>query len=843
MVRKLRYSWMIGFVLIVTSLGFSSMHPAITEAASVAAPARGRSPLGAAEWHALRPLSASSSLRPMVSTAAAHIVRVPEDSATLTGAIALVEDGGVIDVAGGTYGAPSGGFLLNDLGKAFTVRARAGATVILDGGGTRPVLKFMNSSPSAGKPISFIGLTFSNGKSTSGGISGGVTMNRSVGTFIDCTFVDNVATSSAISGGGAVVTLGSSAYFWGTSWSGNSAKKDGGALEIAQGSTVFVHDSEFTNNRTNLPNHDPNAAGGAIHAVDSDLSVSNSRFDANQAGYVGGAIYALGTWSAPTSTAHANVFIANSTFIDNQAARDASVSSSLPTEGGAFHVEDQATAIISHSRFITNSADLGGGANEYRAILTIRHSSFLGNMALGATTANGFGGAIAATSNDISSDLSNNHRSAELTLEDTYIQGRYASVTTTAQVGGGIYVAGDGNRMYGLNGVSKSGTLAENRAQVSLSHVILADLDVAHNGGGVMTDLAALTAADCSVVESDAQDASGGSGGGMAILNQSTASLQRVAFGKNSAGQYGGGLFVQGSELQLSDSLMVGNEVSPGTTEAESVSYGASIFTTVDEGRDLPATGVVSGNSLFDSVGLPVFDDDRDNASKPQAINAIRYDGNTFYPAYGSGNYVYRDSLTGFATASGLNALVVNRPNTGTSTDKSLVDNAVAPSAPEIGNLQAAPQAILQQNAPGDPAPPTLSYLAYVWSGSSASLDSSPLGQSAGTISTTLTGTHSLSVGSGEWTAGVSSGPSPTADFHATWNGGADWTLAWSTTSGTFLNNGIDGGVSITSSASGSTSVTAGGLACYRLFELVEEGGTVQEACPTFLFTPLISKP
>ncbi|MGB9618892.1 MAG: hypothetical protein ACPL7K_00605, partial [Armatimonadota bacterium] len=71
-------------------------------------------------------------------------IRVPQD-ADLQIAINEVSEGGMIEIAAGTYPSPIGGFVISDLGKTFTIRAAAGATVILDGGGSREIITFVNS--------------------------------------------------------------------------------------------------------------------------------------------------------------------------------------------------------------------------------------------------------------------------------------------------------------------------------------------------------------------------------------------------------------------------------------------------------------------------------------------------------------------------------------------------------------------------------------------------------------------------------------------------------------------------------------------------------------------------
>src|SRR3981189_1993701 len=77
---------------------------------------------------------------------AATIVRVPADQASLQVALNTVPEGGIIEIAAGTYNAPSGGFTiypdLNGGTRGFTVRAASGASVVLSGGGGSEILVF-----------------------------------------------------------------------------------------------------------------------------------------------------------------------------------------------------------------------------------------------------------------------------------------------------------------------------------------------------------------------------------------------------------------------------------------------------------------------------------------------------------------------------------------------------------------------------------------------------------------------------------------------------------------------------------------------------------------------------
>src|SRR5262249_2674208 len=104
------------------------------------------------------------------------LVRVPKDAKDLQTAIRLVKDGDAIELRGRTYSSDNG-FSISNLGKAFTIRAAQNATVILDGKGKGPILRFKNGNRSRGKRVTFEGITFQNGVTTTEGEGGAVTVS------------------------------------------------------------------------------------------------------------------------------------------------------------------------------------------------------------------------------------------------------------------------------------------------------------------------------------------------------------------------------------------------------------------------------------------------------------------------------------------------------------------------------------------------------------------------------------------------------------------------------------------------------------------------------------------
>ncbi len=413
--------------------------------------------------HRLRPLRLVAILlllgTVLDTLSAQQLVRVPADQPNLQTAISAVNDDGVIEMAAGTYQAPDGGYTIYDLPspKGFTVRAAAGASVTFTGGGTTDILRFAPSSQSKVRPITFERLTFANGRSTTGFIGGGMTLVNAQAIFKACTFQNNAANSPGPgTGGGAQWIAGSLVSFDACIWSDNTSPNFGAGMS-AIGSSVYIRNSRFVNNRTNVPGHSANSSGGAVFVNDATLRVSNCTFDNNQAGYVGGAIYAIGLWKDPVSTPAADVIVRDSVFNGNVAKFDPSFTGPhAPAVGGAVHFEGQTTAKIYNCRFNNNTAAQGGALSNYLAITELTGCVFKGNTAAGSASDEGFGGAIIALSSE---NGGANHRPAELDVTDTLIQGSGSGLASAKQ-GGCIFAGGDLTFAYGS---PPDGTPASNR--------------------------------------------------------------------------------------------------------------------------------------------------------------------------------------------------------------------------------------------------------------------------------------------------------------------------------------------------------------------------------------------
>jgi len=669
------------------------------------------------------------------------LVRVPQDARTLDQAISQVVAGGAIELAAGTYVAPTTGFHVTNPGKSFTIRAASGAAVVLDGGASHPIFVLRNTNHSQSRRIGFENLIFRNGGGGSTTLSAGVTVDAGEARFVGCRFENN-AGAAGVAGGAVKVRNGSNVTFMNCTFIGNSSPTSGGAMLVNE-STVEVMGGAFLSNRVNLPDQEPSSHGGAINVTDGTLHVSNALFQDNQAGWVGGAIFALGTWTAIPATPHAYVSVTRSTFKANFIATQPCCPPPGDPTGGAIHVEDQTTLDVKESRFVDNQAQFGGALDSYRALINVSGSTFQGNGGNVAGTGLAVGGAICALSNDFLDSLTasgQNPRPAGVTVADSLLQGRHAGGGPTGNAGGCLLAAGDGQHLYGLDGLTPDGTLATNRTPVQITGSVFDDCDVVQSptavgstGGAINGSLVALTLADSLLLDSDAIGR--GSGGALFLAGESAAQIARTTFAGNTADSSGGAIFSGASNVAVDSSRFIANG-SPG-------SLGAALYA-IPLGSGLPhagpgdASGVLSGTLFSQNTGVPLWDVDFGGASP---VNTLQYNGNDFFsPIFGDRIYVntFTDPGRGGYDVGGLNNVIVNRFG-GPSTVKAPVPNRAPFASPAAGSLKAIP-------ITGSPSAPSTPFLAYAWAGGSATLNGVPLPRHEGLIEDAPPGSYTLAV-------------------------------------------------------------------------------------------------
>lgn len=606
-----------------------------------------------------------------------NLVRVPADTGNLQDALARVADGGTVEISSGTYTAPAGGFT-NPPGKAMTIQAASGASVILSGGG-HDIFRFTNAKRDQGKPITFIGLRFSDGVSNQAFIGGGFTIGEAEAIFKGCSFLNNkTADVTKPGGGGALFIAGSVVSFNGCVFIGNTSPTGGGAI-TALDSRLYIVGCRYTTNRCDLSGHSPNAPGGAVYSYNTQLEISNSVFEDNHAGYVAGAVYG----AAPWTTTEKLVEIKNCLFYNNGALRDASVSFNAPSLGGAVHVEENITLNIYSCNFTNNVATQAGAISTYRSVANVDHCLFRANKALPlGTNGEGTGGAILALSADGPNEP--NRRSITLNVTDCVFIGANDG-NPDAKEGGQIFAAGDPNAAYGsaAAGVKQDGTPESNRAQVTLRRVAFyrskvdSTNSVPARGSGMQGDFAHIEADNVLFLEGDA----GSGSAALEAVDDSVVHLRHCAFQKNSATSFGAAITDFGGELNVSDTTFLDNAYKPSNS-----GKGVDLVTSPNAGGSGGAgtdmTGLVT-NCIFSgsTLGGRIYDG---AGTDKRPYNFLAYSANQFIP----GNHAYVSDILLETDVTGLNNFVVHFTDGSTPPfKKAPVDNLVLRVLPNVGQI------------------------------------------------------------------------------------------------------------------------------------------------------------
>ncbi len=645
------------------------------------------------------------------------IINVRPDQGSVQDAINSVPDGGIIEFAAGTYNAPAGGFTIYGGTKGFTMRAAPGASVSLNGQGTTDILRFTEST----HLMTFERLRFVNGATQNPFIGGALTLVNVQARFVSCTFQNNSAIAGT--GGGGLWIVDSDVVFQDCTFDGNTSNIYGGAMSASDGSRVFVNGSRFINNRSNLPGHVANSAGGAIYGVDSHIQVSGSAFDNNQAGYAGGAIYLSGAWDKPVS----RLLVADCKFTGNLATRDPSVTFAAAAVGGAIHTETQVDTKITRCRFVDNVARQGGAVSIFQSIVEIESCVFRGNRASGIGHEEGFGGTVMA----LSSPDHEGHRPISITATDTVFDGGGG---TGAREGACIFAGGDLNAAYGLNGTGQHGSIESNRGTVRLTRVAIMNFS-AVGGGGLPGQGGAILGAFANVIIDDsivANCSATESGAGLQLIENSTATITNSVIAGCSAGT-GAAINMFGGNLNASLTSFVANTTGNGRgaalTTAPSAATGGL--------PDFDINGTIQNCTFAGNSGATVIYDG-DRGTSP--FNRLEYNANTFYPDSAS---LYVDDYTAMMNVVGLNNIVIQPSGT----RKAPVANTALTSSPQVAKLLILPPIIAQNGAP-DEAAPVPSHLAFASYGGPAVLDDVGQSAAAGLSATTNGGVHTLRVGS-----------------------------------------------------------------------------------------------
>ncbi len=270
-------------------------------------------------------------------------------------------------------------------------------------------------------------------------------------------FVNNSALFPGGSGGALENLLDAAYVITSSEFEQNIAFRNGGAIRSKDAGDVAISLSHFKKNAINGPV--PDASGGAVGVINTNLTVLDSTFMQNQTpstGFGGGAIFFHIPFDDGTPYF---LNVGSSKFMDNLGAAfgggGVNVFGILPNPGSQ--------AKITHSEFTNNTGGVGGAIYLDSIATTITGSTFLENKAQlegGGIFASNYGNAVFGSSIQTQAQISNN-KFLNNTIEGVppgavsplfffnlianFFSGGSSTVTAMAPGGGAIAVEFSGN--------------------------------------------------------------------------------------------------------------------------------------------------------------------------------------------------------------------------------------------------------------------------------------------------------------------------------------------------------------------------------------------------------------
>jgi FG-GAP-like repeat len=578
--------------------------------------------------------------------ATTEAARVPADFPTIQAAIDAVvagslPDGTIIEIAAGTY--PEA-LIINSTGRSMTLRgAGTGATFVNATGRGQSALRILHAT---GR-IRIEHLTFTGGIGVPG-TGGGFTFHNSSPSLEHVVFEGNRGTDA---GGGLIA--GSHPQFFSCIIRNNLADRFGGGLVITTGSrpsfsSCHIRDNQSGTGGAGLGNI---GSGGGVHINDASPTFRGCVITANRAKFAGGGIFHMGLFESGNGPA---LLLIEDTEVSNNVAERFS-NADGPAEGGGVHIEDNAIAYLIRARIIGNAAQTGGGLNAYRARYEVTSSLVHANTAVDLLGIAGFGGGLAATSNNASVPL---RQASSLILVDT------AVTSNIADVGGGVLIGGDmlcGSPTLGSCGTNPTlGTL-------QVAGGLIASNTANKYSGGVRADRANVTLTDSHVLLNRVNANPSSYGGGMQVVLGSTLSMSNTTIARNSAAALGGGLFLDlGTLVDISGSRIYANTAASG----------GGLY--VGNSQSAPS-GSVRNSIIADNSARQIHE----QACAPLVRTILTYQNNTITPRAGS-NDIYFSTCGGETTSiSAFNALPAGRASGNNSNVPSF---ATFRSTPDVGS-------------------------------------------------------------------------------------------------------------------------------------------------------------
>ena len=354
--------------------------------------------------------------------------------------------------------------------------------------------------------------------------------------FDNCQFLSN---SSGGGSGSVYIGSNSQATFTNNTFSNNTAKSVGGAINEGSGYgtvSLTATGNTFTNNSCGT-------RGGAIYTT-TKANISDNEFTGNTAGKNGGAVAVFSSSSGTTDTIKNNTFTNNSVPTTDTTNGGAVVISSGKAEfsqniykgnkatwGGAVDVQASGTATLINETMSDNYGKGEGGAIHNNGTMTITAGLFENN-----STGDDGGGAICNTG------------SLTMNSDSSYDSPGVFRNNTATTFGGAVYSKDQSG--------SKSTKIVSNGMQY--------ENNTAGTSGGavavVFKNSASKYTATLTGNTFTGNTCEGGSGGAVDIESGITGTLSNNTYESNTANR--GGALYNGGTTTLSDEIMESNEVS-----------------------------------------------------------------------------------------------------------------------------------------------------------------------------------------------------------------------------------------------------------------------------------------
>lgn len=465
--------------------------------------------------------------------------------------------------------------------------------------------------------LSVSGYTFAHNTADN---SGAIQFNNSqiAGNITSCTFVENRATSAhggaikvnVTADNGSKVVISDSIF--GGEGLGNTANKNGGAIWLAEKATTEITGSTFIENSVLEGSKDEEInRGGAIFSDGCKLTITDTRFEANQSDRRGGAVYCGNSGTLVLNGTNENaVFSENVSNYDGAALGIGSGTVSITgytfnansaaNNGGAIWLSTNVDAMITDSDFtgnLTTTMDSGDGNDNNRggaifsssATLNIKDTSFKDNQAAknGGAILLSNGGTVSFVGTKDSAIMTGNTTSADggavcINSGTVSVTGYRFESNTAESNGGAINIANGkgiqlevsdstftGNKANNGQGASIKNNSEDSTVVIRVKNSVFENEYAKKSGGAIYNRAAKLI-----VIESVFRNNSGSVGG---AINQAGGSLTATSCtfeenGSRDSTEGGGAIIATGSSVVTLD----GTGLFKGNT---STNHGGAIYT------------------------------------------------------------------------------------------------------------------------------------------------------------------------------------------------------------------------------------------------------------------------